>query len=278
MTFDAFVDAWMIAAGGLEPPPAEFALDELRQAASVLLALPGLGISEEFPGGQEQRLQALGGSAREGARLLPLDPAARKELFQRLFGARKRVIQELGLTPILGADGKEHDPLPRSLGGGGDDQPPRSTVRRFVAWALRRFSEQVEFLEGTLRGKTLAELREELGNDRRALYQMLDSLEPEWLGEGASVRLRVGLTPIGLAFPPGTDDPFQAGQCSAPRGCTSVCPLFGQALCVYRSGCGWDVQFHSRRQDNRGVRELPRLPGLPYTGGYGERQPRICAA
>jgi hypothetical protein len=278
MTFDSFIDAWMIAAGAIEPPPAASAPDELRQAASGLRALPRLGLAEEFPGGQEQRLQTLGADWRAGAGRLPLDPAARQELLQRLFGARKRVIQECGLEPILGADGRERDPLPRSLTGG-SDQPPRSAVRRFVAWALNRgFGDEVEFLGGTLAGMTLAELREESGDDRKAFYERLDALEEEWLGEGTAVRLLVGLTPVGLTFPPGTDDPFQAGQCSAPRGCTQVCPLFGASLCVYRSGCGWDTEFHHRRQDHRRADQLPARPGLPYTGGFGERQRRVAAA
>jgi hypothetical protein len=263
MTYDAFIDAWTIAAGGLEPPAPEEVPAELQDAASVLLALPRAGLAEQFFGDQEMRLRALGGDWRHGLRRLPHEPAERREFLQRVFGARKRVIEALALTPVLDANGVERAPLPRPFTQT-QDPPERSSVRKLLDWALRQ-GMPVEVLTGPLAGMQL----EDLPHQERAA--LLNEAEASWLEDGASLRIRTSPIPIGLLIPGGTDHPFHVARCSAPWGCTQSCPLFGQHLCQYRSGCGWDINFHRKSDDRRTVNQMPRRPGLPFMGGDRRR-------
>lgn len=259
--YDAFVDAWMIAAGAVEPP--DSVPEDLRRAASILLALPRLGLAEEFFIGQERRLEALGGAWREGARLLPLGQGERADLFRAIFGARKQVMTELGLQPVEDAAGRVRDPLPRPRTGG-KDAPPRSAVRKLVEW-LKRRDVPAEFISGPLDGLDLDEIPDRL-----------DQFDEVWREEGASLRILVGPTPIGVRVGPGTGHPFDASACSRPRGCTQYCPFFGAGtMCIRRDGIGWDLA--ARSDDRRRVHQMPRLPGTRYLGEDTRRRTPAAA-
>ena len=57
--WDAFVDAWAIAAGAVPAPPQPS--EELQRAASILLGLAETSSMERLDGAQTTRLTAIGG-------------------------------------------------------------------------------------------------------------------------------------------------------------------------------------------------------------------------
>ena len=92
--WDAFVDAWAIAAGAVPAPPE--ASGEMQQAASILLGLAETGAMERLNGAQTTRLTAIGGDRWAGLRALPAGREARDAVFRLIFGARTALI--IGLS------------------------------------------------------------------------------------------------------------------------------------------------------------------------------------
>jgi hypothetical protein len=127
--WDAFVDAWAIAAGAVSAPP--HASGDLQQAASILLGLAETGAMERLDGAQTTRLTAIGGDRWAGLRALPAGREARDAGFRLIFGARKRVEGELGLPA---------GSLPRSRTTPPDAPAsrPAATARQLIAWARHR--------------------------------------------------------------------------------------------------------------------------------------------
>ncbi len=247
--WDAYVDVWAAAAGVLEGfGPPETVPDELRQAASVLLALPEAGLMTHWPGRAAERLKALGGDPQQGLQALPqlrtveergavpFDEelaryrSERDQLLRTVFGARKRVIEELGL-PTEGEGA-----LPRALTTppGAETAPPAATARRLIAWCRGRAVE-TEVAEGP---------PEFVGEDLTAWEpRMLAAADEALATEAVTLRLRFrNGHRLRVAVPPGREDPWSgAVTCQSPRSaCELRCPLFGRPVCAkYQIGIGW---------------------------------------
>jgi hypothetical protein len=66
--WDAFVDAWAIAAGAVPAPPQPS--EELLRAASILLGLPEADLMTRLDGAQTTRLRDVGGDRWAGLQAL----------------------------------------------------------------------------------------------------------------------------------------------------------------------------------------------------------------
>ena len=145
--WDAFVDAWAIAAGAVPAPP--HASGELQQAASILLGLAETGAMERLDGAQTTRLTAIGGDRWAGLRALPAGREARDAVFRLIFGARKRVEGELGLP--AGSLPRSRTTPPDAPASG-----PAATARQLIAWARHRDLETEVVGGGLFAGEDLA--------------------------------------------------------------------------------------------------------------------------
>lgn len=246
MNWDTFVDVWAFAAGaleGIELPEAKVP-DEWRHAAALLLRLPEVGLLERWPGWGAARLEALCGDPRAYPWGLPTDRTEREALFRTIFGARKQVVEDLGLP----TDGPEA--LPRSLTtpAGVEDHPPAATVRRLIAWCRDRDVE-TEVTDGPFVGQDLTTW------DPRAL-----AVADEMLAEAAvTLRLTFRGHRMDILVPPGRESVWDTAQCLSPRSqCEARCPLFGRGVCAkYRVGVGWTFTERVRDHDPRRVHEMP---------------------
>lgn len=272
-SWDTLLNVWAIAAKGPEhfKLPAEVP-DEWRQAASVLLGLPEVGLLARWRGFEASRLKALGGDPWEGLRLLPKNrpghrercPARsdgactcmaalaleQQEFYQRVFGARKAVIEEFDLPPVRNDLGELEDPLPKSLTTPpGAPNLPAATARRLIAWARDREVE-TEVLDGPFVGQDLTTWKPiELAYADDALAK-----------EPVSLRLffRQGHRMV-LWVPPGRENPWAAAQCeSSQPQCEIRCPLVGRGVCDKReNGVGWHFKELVRASDERRILEIP---------------------
>ena len=219
--WDAFVDAWAIAAGAVPAPP--HPSEELQRAASILLGLPEGGLMMRLDGAQTTRLRDIGGDRWAGLRALPAGREERDALFRMIFGARKRVEGELGLPA-------GELPRSRSTPPNAPASVPAATARQLIAWARDRAIE-TEVLGGPLAGEDLAtwDPGTLAGLDAELATRPLD--------------LRVvfrGHAPV-LHVPAGRDTPWEVASCRTPRSqCETGCPLFGRPVCAkYQVGIGW---------------------------------------
>jgi len=219
--WDAFVDAWAIAAGAVSAPP--HSSEELQRAASILLGLPETDLMTRLDGAQTTRLRNVGGDRWAGLQALPAGRGERDALFRMIFGARKRVEGELGL-PAGGP------PRSRSTPPDAPDSLPAATSRQLIAWARGRAIE-TEVLGGPLAGEDLAtwDPGTLAGFDAELATRPLD--------------LRIvfrGHAPV-LHVPAGRDTPWEVASCRTPRSqCETGCPLFGLPVCAkYQVGIGW---------------------------------------
>jgi hypothetical protein len=219
--WDAFVDAWAIAAGAVPVPPQPS--EELQRAASVVLGLAETGVMERLDGAQTVRLTAIGGDRWAGVRALPAGREERDALFRVIFGARKRVEGELGLPA---------GELPRSRSTPLDapESQPAATARQLIAWARSRDLE-TEVVSGPFAGEDLATWDP----------VVLAGLDAELATTPMDLRLVFrGSSPV-LHVPAGRDAPWVAASCRSKRSqCETECPLFGRSVCAkYQVGIGW---------------------------------------
>lgn len=244
--WDAFIDVWAIAAGGFEFP-AEVS-DKQRCAASVLLGLPEVGLMSPWRGDWALRLKALGGDPWQGVKTLPRSREEREMLFQTVFGARKRVIGDLGLP----ADKLDPGTPPWSLATHPEavDRPPAATARQLIAWCRDRQVE-TEVVDG----------EPFVGEDLTEWNPGALVLADEELAE-TPVTLRL-FFPRGnralILVPPGRESPWKVGACQNPRSqCETECPLFGRQVCAqYSVGIGWGWDPNDPGKDPRRIREMP---------------------
>jgi hypothetical protein len=220
--WDAFVDAWAIAAGAVPAPP--HASGELQQAASILLGLAETGAMERLDGAQTTRLTAIGADRWAGLRAMPAGREARDAVFRLIFGARKRVEGELGLPA---------GSLPRSRTTPPDAPAsrPAATARQLIAWARSRDLETEVVGGGLFAGEDLATW------DPIALA----GLDAELATTALDLRIVFrGHSPV-LHVPAGRDTPWDVASCRTPRSqCETGCPLFGRPVCAkYQVGIGW---------------------------------------
>jgi hypothetical protein len=219
--WDAFVDAWAIATGRVPAPPE--ASEELKQAASMLLGVPEAGLMEPLDGAQATRLRGIGGDRGAGLRAVPGDARERDALFRVIFGARRRVLDELGLPGGT---------LPRSLTTppGAVVSVPAASARQFIAWARQRDVE-TEVLSGPVAGEDLAAW------DPIALA----ALDAELATTALDLRVVLKGHRLVLHIPAGRENPWTVASCLTPRSqCETECPLFGRPVCAkYQVGIGW---------------------------------------
>ncbi len=219
--WDAFVDAWAIAAGAVPAPPRPS--EELQRAASILLGLEETNLMTRLDGTQTTRLKAVGGDRWAGLRAMPSGREERDALFRVVFGARKRVEGELGLP-------SGELPRSRSTPPGVPASPPAATARQLIAWARGRTIE-TEVLGGPLAGEDLAAWDP----------ITLAGLDAELATMPLDLRLVFrGHAPV-LHVPAGRDTPWVVASCRTPRSqCETECPLFGRSVCAkYQVGIGW---------------------------------------
>jgi hypothetical protein len=219
--WDAFVDAWAIAAGAVPAPPQPSG--ELQRAASILLGLAETSSMERLDGAQMTRLAAIGGDRWAGLRALPSGREARDAMFRLVFGARKRVQGELGL-PV------GQLPRSRTTPPNAPASEPAATARQLIAWARSRDLE-TEVVSGPHAGEDLATW------DPLALA----GLDAELATTPLDLRLVFrGHSPV-LHVPAGRDTPWAVASCRTPRSqCETGCPLFGRPVCAkYQVGIGW---------------------------------------
>jgi hypothetical protein len=219
--WDAFVDAWAIAAGAVPAPPQPS--EELQRAVSILLGLPEADLMTRLDGAQTTRLRDVGGDRWAGLQALPSGREERDALFRLIFGARKRVEGELGLPA-------GELPRSRSTPPNAPASVPAATARQLIAWARGRAIE-TEVLGGPLAGEDLATW------DPGALA----GLDAELATMPLDLRIVFrGHAPV-LHVPAGRDTPWEVASCRTPRSqCETECPLFGRQVCAkYQVGIGW---------------------------------------
>lgn len=278
--WDDYIDAWAIAVGALEGfGPPEAVPRELRQAASVLLALPEAGAMTGWPGWGASRLSALGGDPWQGLRALPqlrtveergdvpFDEELarvrneRDTLFRTVFGARKRVIEALQLPPDI----VEALPKPLTVPPDAEPPPPAATARRLIAWA-RGGQVETEVVDGP------ADL---VGEDLTTWHPIqLATADPVVAEEAMTfvLRFRNGHQ-LQLLVPPGRSDWEGVAACQTPRsGCEVACPLRGRPVCdKYHSAVGWAFKDKHRKasaHDPRRIDEIPARTQPPRTSEW----------
>lgn len=251
ITRDGVVEAWTVAAGGYPELPADMP-DEVRHAASALLAMAELGLMDRFDGAQEHRLRTIGADPKVGHGLIPVgrnvqvdgewmfDSTEREDFLRLVFGMRRRVSDDLGLDfRVL--------PRSRSTLPGHEDLPPQATATRFIAWAQRQQGLTLDVVSGSFAGLDVLDWD----------FTTLQAADGLLADEDTRFTLRFKDGPlIGFVLPPGREDPFEAGQCTHPNGCTQTCAMYGSDLCQYRIGCGHLLRVADGASDHRRIAQM----------------------